>query len=196
LAPSLGNSKLLCLNKNDESVYLACLTCSYSLTGITWREEIDLNLHHRLYFKPLEVLQLYPTTLADLDDLWMFYHSNRQNRHLRTSQMEKHGNQYYDAQCLIYLIPAKPEGCFNFVVLHFFNLSRYIGSGKILIPLMSYPQNRSFSSGRFTVSGARFNGLQYTVFVKHITIRNKDVLRLHIAIKIGVLYSPAFLFWQ
>jgi len=71
VSPSLGNSRLLCLNKNYASAIMACLTCldMYTVSELNWQR-----------WKPLVTLPQFPASINHLYAVWKFYHSNRQNR--------------------------------------------------------------------------------------------------------------------
>jgi len=65
IAPFLGRSKLLCLNQNDASVFMTCLTCLERNT--IFYERVN-------YFsKKLAVFRRFPTVLDDVDALWNFF---------------------------------------------------------------------------------------------------------------------------
>jgi len=128
--PPLANSVLLCLSQNHPSVYMACLTCPYNLLKL--RLEFKSYKYDWLHSKPLIVLPIFPTSLSELDSIYMFYHFRRPNRQtsFRKGLAKRHDKQYNDSFCIWPNGDAMvPRKCFKSTVLHYFNFTGHIRAG-------------------------------------------------------------------
>jgi len=72
--PSLGTSKLICLNRNFSSIYIACLTCTTKIESKTPEKKPGPKLDH-MYFKPLIEFDASFISKITFDVIWSYYHS-------------------------------------------------------------------------------------------------------------------------
>jgi len=107
--PTLGTSKLICLNKNSPAIYMACLTCITERSRKGKTEQFGWML-----LKPLIKLIFFPITVSNLDIVWHYYHSNKNNLNTKSVTV-KSVQIYIGTKIASGVIKAYPiwQGTFN-----------------------------------------------------------------------------------
>jgi len=168
--PSLATSKLICLNRNITATYMACLTCNTKDVNSTEIGEID-----RTRVKPLIKLDFLSILLGEIDTIWHYYHSNKNNINTKSVTVKKSANLYYDQAC-VYIYEGKQHPktdfqCNKEIIETFFNFSEDV------VPDAAFSPNRESQSQKYlhfiqkttcSPAGAQFSGIRYSIFAKSV----------------------------
>jgi len=158
-SPFLDTSKFISLNRNITAAYMACLTCNTEdyFAGI-------INQFFTMIANPLIKLDISSISLSELDSIWHFYHSNKNNLNTKLDAVKKCANAYYDEACVYGCLNGKPLleselKCSTHLVENFFNMTG-------LSPKQGFFAKRESFTTTLSPAGAQFNGIRYSMFVK------------------------------
>jgi len=148
--PSSATSKLICLNRKFSAIYFACLTCAEVIS-----HKRSLGQFGYMFHKPLTKLGSSQISKHEFDEIWNYYHSNKNNLLKKSNHVTKIANLYNDPAYANYLIKHTNSlslnlDCYTNIIKAFFNFSQFTNQDTVFWPFEDFAKHFIFKRRHLT----------------------------------------------